>query len=58
MSNKCAVKAEIYHIIDDIYHSFMPLLQKRPDDVILHVETKMHLPTIHPELSLTYYRYY
>ena len=57
MSNKCVVKAEIYHIIDDVYHSFMPLLQKRPDDVILHVETKMHLPTIHPELSLTYYRY-
>ena len=52
MSNKCVVKAEMYHIVDDMYHSFMPLLQKRPDKVILHGETNEVSPYDSPGIVI------
>ena len=41
MSSKLVVKAEKFSgaTTDDTYHYLMPLLQKQPDNVILHVET-------------------
>ena len=52
MSSKRVVKVRKFPgaTTDDTYHYLMPLIQKKPDNVILHVGTMTLLPAIHPKL--------